>query len=77
MDQTNRCSTPTKTKTVLQHLFVLPNTYYESMELEEIHISAKWHPSSRYNIDLCIVQALDLVKEWNTPTAVAPQPRPR
>jgi hypothetical protein len=33
--------TPTKTKIVLQHLFVLPHTYYESMEQEEIHLSAK------------------------------------
>jgi hypothetical protein len=41
MDQTNRCSTPTKTKTVLQHLCVLPNTYYEGLEQEEIPLFAK------------------------------------
>jgi hypothetical protein len=41
MDQANRGSTPNKTKTVLQQLYVLPNTYYERMEQEEIHLSAK------------------------------------
>jgi hypothetical protein len=41
MDQTNRCSTPTKTRTVLQHLFVIPNTYYERMELEEVQLFIK------------------------------------
>jgi hypothetical protein len=41
LDQTNRRGTPTKTKTVLQHLFLLSNTYYESMEQEEINLPAK------------------------------------
>jgi hypothetical protein len=63
MDQTNRRSTPTKTRTVLQHLFVLPNTYYERMEQEEKHLLAKVHPSSsHYILELYIVQKLDLVK---------------
>jgi hypothetical protein len=39
--QTNRRSTPTKPKTVPQHLNVLPNIYSERTELEEIHLSAK------------------------------------
>jgi hypothetical protein len=37
---TNRRSTPTKITPVLQHFNVLPNIYYEKMELEEIHLSA-------------------------------------
>jgi hypothetical protein len=41
MDQTNRNSTPTKNQAVLQHLYDLPNTKYEKMEQEEIHILAK------------------------------------
>jgi hypothetical protein len=31
-DQTNRSSTQTKPQTVFQHLYILPNTYYERME---------------------------------------------
>jgi hypothetical protein len=45
-----------------QDQFVLPNTYYERMELEEIYLSARWHPSSSHYIELYIVQKLDLVK---------------
>jgi hypothetical protein len=62
MDQTNRCSTPTKTRTVLQHLFVPPNIHYEGMEQEEIHLLAKEHPSSIHFIELSIVRKMDLVK---------------
>jgi hypothetical protein len=32
MDRTNYSSTPTRPKTVLQHLSVLPNAYFERME---------------------------------------------
>jgi hypothetical protein len=32
MVRINRSSTPTKTQIVFQHLYVLPNTYYERME---------------------------------------------
>jgi hypothetical protein len=45
MDRTNRRSTPSKTKTAVQHLYFLSNTYYERMEQEEIHLSAKYQPS--------------------------------
>jgi hypothetical protein len=49
------------TQTVLQHLYFLSNTYYERMELEEIHLSAKYQPSSGHFIENSIVQKLDLV----------------
>jgi hypothetical protein len=62
MDKTNRCSIPTKTKRVLQHLSVLPNTYYERTKQEEICLTAKDQPSSGHYIELSIVQKLDLVK---------------
>jgi hypothetical protein len=62
MDQTNRSSTLTKTKTVLQHLFVLLNTNNERMRQEEIHLLAKLQPSSSHYIELSIVQKLDLGK---------------
>jgi hypothetical protein len=32
MNRTNSRSTPTKTQTVLMHLYVIPNTYYDRME---------------------------------------------
>jgi hypothetical protein len=32
MEPTKTSITPTKTRTVLQSLYVLPNTYYKSME---------------------------------------------
>jgi hypothetical protein len=62
MDRTNRHSTPTKTKTVIQHLYVLPNSYYEGMELEEICLPARYQPSSGHYIEHSIVQKLVLVK---------------
>jgi hypothetical protein len=62
MDLTNRRRTPTKTRIVLQHLYVLPNTYYERKEQEEIHLSAKQHPSSSPYIELFIVKKMVLVK---------------
>jgi hypothetical protein len=62
MDRTNRRSTPTKTKRVLQHLHILPNKYYERMELDEICLTAKYQPSSCHSIELSIVQKMDLVK---------------
>ena len=61
-DETKSHSTPTKTKTVLQPLYVLPCTYYEGMELEEICLLAKYQPSSGHYIELSIVQKLVLVK---------------
>jgi hypothetical protein len=77
LDQTHHRSTPTKTKTVLPHLYLLPNTYYERIELEEICIPANYHPSSGHYIELSIFQKLDLDKYWTGPTAISPQPRPR
>jgi hypothetical protein len=77
MDQTNRHSTPPKTPPVPQHLLVLPNTCYERMEQEETHLSAREYPGSTHYIELSIVQKLDLVKYWTSPTAIAPHPRPR
>jgi hypothetical protein len=38
LDRSDRRSTSIKTMTVRKHLFVLYNTSYESMELEEIHL---------------------------------------
>jgi hypothetical protein len=76
MNQTNHFSTPIKTQTVLQHLYVLSNTYYEGMELAEICISAKYQPSSGHYIEISIVQKLDLVNSWTKHAAIAPQPRP-
>jgi hypothetical protein len=38
VERANGGSTPIKTRTVLQHLFVIPSTYYERMELEEIYL---------------------------------------
>jgi hypothetical protein len=76
MDRTNRRSTPTKTQTVLQYIYVLPNTYYEGIALVEIHQAAKYHPSSGHYIELAIVQKLVLVKLWTGPTAVAPRTGP-
>jgi hypothetical protein len=56
MDRTNRHSTPTKTKTVIQHLYILPSTYYEGMELEEICLPSKYQPSFGHYIEHSIVQ---------------------
>jgi hypothetical protein len=48
---------------VLQNLHVLPNTYYERMELDEISLAAKYQPSSgHYYIELSIVKKMVLVK---------------
>jgi hypothetical protein len=61
MDQTNLRSTPTKTKTALQHIYVLSHIYYERMELEEICLLAKNQPSSGHYKGHYIVQRLGLV----------------
>jgi hypothetical protein len=62
MDRTNQHSTPTNAHTVLQHLYVLPSTYYEWMELEEICLLAKYQPSSGHcYIEHSIVQKLVLI----------------
>jgi hypothetical protein len=43
------------------------------MELEEIHLSAKYQPSSGHYVEDSIVQKLDLlVNSWTKPPAVAP-----
>jgi hypothetical protein len=62
MDQANCGSTPTSTKRVLQNLHVLPNTYYERMELDEIFLTAKYQLTSGHYMELSRVQKLDLVK---------------
>jgi hypothetical protein len=63
MDRTNHHSSPTNAQIVLQHLYVLPSTFYEGMELEEICLSAKYQPSSVHSyIEHSIVQKLVLVK---------------
>jgi hypothetical protein len=63
MDRTNHHSSSSNTQTVLQHLDVLPSTYYEEMELEEICLLAKYQPSSGHcYIEHSIIQKLVLVK---------------
>jgi hypothetical protein len=62
MNRTNRQITPTKTETVFQHLYDLPNTFFERMEQEEVYLSYERHPSSSHNMDLSIVQKFDMVK---------------
>jgi hypothetical protein len=62
MDRTNHHSSSSNTQTVLQHLDVLPSTYYEEMELEEICLLDKCQPSSGHYIEHSIVQKLLLVK---------------
>jgi hypothetical protein len=62
MDQNNRHSTPTKNQAVLQHSYLLPNIYYEKMELDEICLTAKSQPSSSHYIQLSRVKKIILVK---------------
>jgi hypothetical protein len=62
MDQTNHRSTTNRTKSVLQHLYVLPNTYYERRRLDNICILAQHQARSCHPIELSIVRKMDLVK---------------
>ncbi len=63
MDPTNHHSAPANAKTVLLHFYVLPTTYYEGMELEEICPLDKCQPSSgNCYIEHYIVEKLVPVK---------------
>jgi hypothetical protein len=50
------------TKTGLQHLYVLPNPYYERTRLEDICLLAQDQATSFHYIELSIIRKVDLVK---------------